>query len=270
MSPATKRRVAITGANGMVGQILCAGLSNEFEVRPVTRSNALPDGVLADLGDIDSLVLAFADCDAIIHLAAASGVDIPWDSILSANIVGAYNVFEAASQAGVPRVVFASTNHVVGQYEVDNAPQLYELDEQMCIDEHTEARPDSLYGASKIFGEALGRYYADTRAMSVICLRIGSVRPDNDPYGLTVATSAGWLRLDHHGKLLRSRATWLSHRDCVQLFRRSLTANVGWSVAFGTSANPRLIWSLRSAERDLGYEPEDGSPENLPTDGGTP
>jgi uronate dehydrogenase len=155
----------------------------------------------------------------------------------------------------------------VGQYEVGNAPQLYELDAGTCIDEHAEVRPDSLYGASKVFGEALGRYYADTRAMSVICLRIGSVRPDNDPYGPTVASSAGWLNLDDHGKLLRSRATWLSHRDCVQLFRRSLTADVDWSVAFGTSANPRLIWSLRTAERDLGYQPEDGSPEHLPTDG---
>ena len=216
------------------------------------------------------MVRAFADCDAVIHLAAASGVDIPWDLILSANVVGAYNVFEAASSSGVPRVVFASTNHVVGQYEVDNAPQLYELDDKRRIDEYTEVRPDSVYGASKVFGEALGRYYADTRAMSVICLRIGSVRPDNDPYGPTVASSAGWLNLDHRAKLLRSRATWLSHRDCVQLFRRSLTADVDWSVAYGTSANPRLIWSLDSAERDLGYQPEDGSPETLPTDGTNP
>jgi nucleoside-diphosphate-sugar epimerase len=270
MNPGEQRRVAITGANGMVGQILCAGLPPAFEVRPVTRSNALPDGVLADLGDIDSLVAAFTGCDAVIHLAAASGVDIPWDLILSANIVGAYNVFEAASRAGVPRVVFASTNHVVGQYEVDNAPRLYELDDDMTIDEHTEVRPDSPYGASKVFGEALGRYYADTRAMSVICLRIGSVREDNDPYGPTAAGSAGWLNLDLRGKLLRSRATWLSRRDCVQLFRRSLTADVAWSVAFGTSANPRLIWSLGTAERDLGYQPQDGSPETLPTDGPTP
>ena len=261
--------VAITGANGMVGQILCAGLAPEFEIRPVTRSTVLPGGVLADLEDIESLVRAFTGCDAVIHLAAASGVDIPWDSILSANIVGAYHVFEAASRAGVPRVVFASTNHVVGQCEVDNAPQLYELDDDRCIDEHADVRPDSLYAASKVFGEALGRYYADTRAMSVICLRIGSVRPDNDPYGPTVASSAGWLNLDHHGKLLRSRATWLSHRDCVQLFRQSLTADVAWSVAFGTSANPRLIWSLGSAERDLGYQPADGSPEDLPGDGTT-
>lgn len=267
MNADAKRRVAITGANGVVGEILCIGLSPEFDVRPVTRTNALPGGVLADLGDVDSLVTAFADCDAVIHLAAASGVDIAWDLILSANIIGAYNVFEAASQAGVPRVVFASTNHVVGQYEVDNAPGLYELDDQLCIDEHTEVRPDSPYGASKVFGEALGRYYADTHAMSVICLRIGSVRADNDPYGPTVTNSAGWLNLDQHGKLLRSRATWLSHRDCLQLFRRSLTADVDWSVAFGTSANPRLIWSLASAERDLGYRPQDASPESLPTDG---
>ena len=158
---------------------------------------------------------------------------------MSSNIVGTYNVFEAARLARVDRVVFASSNHVVGMFEVDSGPSLYRLNDRRMIDHREEVRPDSLYGTSKVFGEALGRYYAEHHDMSVVCLRIGSVLPDDDPDGPSVAEGSGWLGLSVADRYRRLRATWLSQRDCGRLVASALDAEVGWAVVFGTSANPR-------------------------------
>lgn len=263
--PEPRELVAITGANGLIGQILCAGLTGSFDLRPVTRHEQLPGGRVAALDDLPGLRAAFQGCRSVVHLAAAASIEAEWPEVLEANIVGTRNVYEAARQAGVDRVVFASSNHAVGGYEVEYAPGLYDLDATIVIRESDDVRPDSLYGASKVFGEALGRYYHDTFGLSVVCLRIGSVRSDDDPYGETVLHSAGWLPLDDEHRLARSRATWLSHRDCVELFRCALVSDVGWVVCFGTSANPRLLWSLDRARDELHYLPADSASPRLPS-----
>jgi len=259
-----RERVAVTGASGLVGGILCRGLATDFEIRPVTRAQPVGEGAVAPLGDRAALIEAFDGCGAVVHLAGAARVTSDWGEVLEANIVGVRNVFDAALRVGVRRVVFASSNHVVGGYEVAGAPDVYELSESKIIDESDEVRPDSLYGVSKVFGEALARLYHDSYGLSVVCLRIGSVRADNDPYGDTVLESAEWLGLDDRQKLARSRATWLSHRDCVEVFRCALRAEIGWSVCFATSANPRLMWSLDRARRDLAFVPSDRAAARLP------
>jgi nucleoside-diphosphate-sugar epimerase len=258
-------RVAVTGANGLVGRILVDGLAPHFDIRPVTRTRPMPGGVVAGLDDRDALVAAFEGCAAVVHLAAAATLEATFHDVLEANVVGVHNVFEAAVRAGVRRVVFASSNHVVGGYEVDHAPGIYDLDGAPTIAEDDVVRPDSYYGASKVFGEALARYYHDRHGLSVACLRIGSVRADNDPYGHTVLRSAQWLPLDDAQRMARSRATWMSHRDCVELFRCALSSATDWVVCFGTSANPRLLWSLDRARAELGFAPKDGAPAELPT-----
>jgi nucleoside-diphosphate-sugar epimerase len=253
--------VAITGAAGVIGRALRDGLAGDYELRLLTRREADFPSRVVDLADLDGLAAQFDGVDAIVHLAAAATVESPWDAVLSANVIGTYNLYEAARIAGVELVVFASSNHAIGMYEVEHAPGLYALDDESCWDEHAEVRPDSLYGVSKVFGEALGRYYADVHGLRVICLRIGSVLAGDDPRADELASGPGWMSLDRDEAFRRLRATWLSKRDCVQLVRRCLEAtDVRWAVAYGISDNPRQFWSLDSARELLGYDPQDGAP----------
>lgn len=199
---------------------------------------------VADLADYEAIRPAFQGVESVVHLAAASEVDSSWDAVLGANIVGTRNVFEAAREAGAAQVVFASSNHVIGMYEKDGAPAIYEADDGRVYDEHVDLRPDSPYGVSKAFGEALGRYYSDVHGVRVICLRIGMVGRDDRP-----------------PKRPRTRAIWLSHRDCAQLFGRALEADdLRFAICYGISNNARQLWDLRSARELLGYQPEDGAP----------
>jgi nucleoside-diphosphate-sugar epimerase len=253
--------VAVTGATGLIGRVIREHLSDEYDLRLIARRQADFPTVTADVTDLEALVAAFEGADAVIHLAAASTVEAPWEAVLDANLVGAYNVFEAARQAAVELVVFASSNHAIGMYEIENAPDLYRLDDNACWDEHADVRPDSLYGASKVFGEALGRYYVDVHGLRVICVRIGSVLADDDPQSERVAAGPGWMQLDTEAALARLRATWMSQRDCAQLIRRCLQAtDVRWVVAYGISENPRQFWDLTSARDVLGFAPADRAP----------
>ncbi len=127
--------------------------------------------------------------------------------MLRNNIVGTYNVYEAARLAGVERVVFASSNHAVGMFELDGAPGIYEVDDERRVDHTAEIRPDSLYGVSKAYGEALGRMYVERHGLRVFCLRIGAVRENDDP---TQESTNPLLDLDAEGRRNRMRAVWLS------------------------------------------------------------
>jgi NAD+ dependent glucose-6-phosphate dehydrogenase len=149
---------------------------------------------------------------------------------------------------------------VVGAYEVDGAPGIYRLPDRGTIDEDAAIRPDSLYGVSKAFGEILGRYYAEYRGLAVVCVRIGTVRPDDDPASAGIASSAAWLDLTRDERYERMRATWLSHRDCADLLAAAIETDVRWAVVYGVSDNPRRFWSLEGARRLLGFEPSDRAP----------
>ncbi|MCG8547673.1 MAG: NAD(P)-dependent oxidoreductase, partial [Alphaproteobacteria bacterium] len=190
-------KVLLTGAAGTIGRVLRQGLSGQYDLLRLADISPLSDAgpgeecIEMDIGDLDAAVSACRGIDCVVHLAAipVEPEDNAWAQILPANIAGTYNVFEAARQAGAKRVVFASSNHVVGFYRRD-----------AVADPDAAMRPDSVYGVSKVFGEALGRLYADKHGMSVACLRIGSFRERPEDR--------------------RQIATWISHRDGVQLFRR--------------------------------------------------
>jgi uronate dehydrogenase len=185
--------------------------------------------VTLDLNDRPKTEAAMKDIDAVIHLAAIAS-EASFDDILSGNITTTYSVFEAARRAGVRRVVFASSNHVTG---------FYPRSEPVGSDD--PVRPDSFYGVSKAFGEALGRLYADKYGLEVVCLRIGTFA--------------------EHPTTPRQLSTWLSPRDCVRLVRCCLDAPaVGFTVVYGVSANTRSWWRDDAAAR-LGYNPQDDAEE---------
>jgi len=128
--------------------------------------------------------------------------------VLRNNIIGTRNVYEAARQFGVTRVVFTSSNHVTGAYE-GIPPTLHTRPDPKPITVHDPVSPDSYYGTGKVFGEALARQYYELHGIESVCLRIGTVLPDDDP-----------------SKDPRHRKTWLSHRDLLQLVERSLFSDV--------------------------------------------
>ena len=158
-------------------------LDERYDIRALTRGPAPFPSTVVDLGDLEALTAALEGMDAVVHLAAASRVDSAWPDVLASNVIGTYHLFEAARQAGVPRVVFASSNHVVGTYEVEGAPDIYGRGADAALDAAAPPRPDSLYGVSKGFGELLGRYYSEHHGLRVICLRLGTVLPGDDPAG---------------------------------------------------------------------------------------
>jgi nucleoside-diphosphate-sugar epimerase len=257
------QRVLVTGAAGTIGGAVREHLAERYELRYLTRAPADFASHVADIADLEAIQPAFAGMDAVVHLAAAVSVTSPWEEVLPANLIGTYNVFEAARRAGVGCVVFASSNHAVGMYEVEAAPSIYAPDDQRVVDERAEIRPDSLYGVSKAYGEALGRYYAENFAMRVSCLRIGTVRADDDPRSPAVAAASSWLPLTPEQAYDRLRATWLSQRDCAQLIARCLEAeHVRFGIYYGISNNPRQFWSLTKAREELGYAPQDSAPES--------
>ena len=261
------KRVVITGAEGNIGSRLRVALGERYEIRPLTFSAQPYPSLVADIGDLDAILPAFAGADAVVHLAASSEVESAWEGVLHNNLLGTYNVFEAARRGGVRQIIFASSNHAVGMYEYEASPDLYRAGSGVMLDTRVPLRPDSLYGVSKAYGEALGRYFSEKFGLSVYCLRIGSIRADDDPRSAHVReSSAAWLPpMNEEQRLRRYAATWMSHADFALLVDACLQAEqISFGIYYGVSDNPYRFWSLDNARADLGFWPRDGAP---PVDG---
>jgi uronate dehydrogenase len=225
--------ILITGGSGQIGTMLRTRLARPGRTLrlldtspPADPARPGEEVIVASITDAAAMAQACAGVDAVIHLAGVSG-EAPWDRILATNIQGTYTVFEAARRAGVPRVIFASSNHAVGFVPRSAFP----------VPDYAFPAPDTYYGVSKVTGEALAAQYHYRYGMDTICLRILSCfeRPLN----------------------VRMLSTWLSPDDAGRLFEACLTAeSPGFRVAFGASANTRGVVSLAEA-RALGYEPKD-------------
>ena len=266
-------RVLITGAHGQAGEGLKRHLADEpgYELTYLDRE-AHPeyDTHVADVSDYGAIRSAVDGQDAIVHLAAYPTTDGTWEQIRKNNLVGTHNVLEAASDAGVETFVFASSNHAVGMYEEDNAPELYEPGFDLTVTHEDPERPDSYYGASKAFGEDWGRYYVECRESpeQFYAIRIGSLRapPYDNPYGDAErgVERGDWERGsdEYETQLKRLKGTWLSVRDWVQLVELCLADDeTTFDIFFGTSENDRGWLDIEHAKDVLGYEPQDRGEE---------
>jgi len=233
-STAQLDRLLLTGAAGGLGKVLRDSL------KPFARTLRVSDiadlGVagpgeeaiacnLADKAAVDALVQG---CDAVVHLGGVS-VERPFEEVLEANIRGVFHLYEGARRHGVKRVVFASSNHVVGFH-----PQKGELLDADCV-----KRPDGYYGLSKSYGEDLSRFYFDRYGIETACIRIGSSFPEP--------------------RDRRMMVTWMSYRDLTELVRCCLFApQLGHTIVYGTSDN-RDKWWDNSKAAHLGFVPRDTS-----------
>jgi uronate dehydrogenase len=223
------RRVLMTGANGNIGTRLRT-LLKPFYPELVLSDRAPPPDlrpdetfIAADLARPGEVEAALAGIEGVIHLGGHS-VEGPWETILEANIAGTYNLFEAARRCGVRRVVFASSNHAAGFYP-----------RRQTIDVDVVPLPDSRYGVSKVFGEAMGALYAYKHGLGVLSIRIGNVAD---------------APVDE-----RRLAIWLKPEDLVQLIRIGLERpGLVYEVVWGMSDNARAWWDNRRAAA-LGYRP---------------
>jgi nucleoside-diphosphate-sugar epimerase len=258
------KSVLITGAEGMIGSRLRAALADRYAVRSLTREPVAGlESHVADIADLGAVLPACHGMDAVVHLAASPAVRTPWESVLPNNLIGTYNVFEAARRGGAKQIVFASSNHAVGMFEVAGSPEIYRHRSGLMVDEHVPVRPDSLYGVSKAYGEALGRYFSERHGLSVYCLRIGSVRSDDNPHSEELlAGGPDFLNLTtREQRARRMSAVWMSHRDLAGLVDACLRAeHIRFGIYYGVSDNPYRFWSVENAFADLGWRPLDAAP----------
>jgi nucleoside-diphosphate-sugar epimerase len=233
-----KKRVLITGAAGRIGSSMAAQLKDRYDLRlacypAIPEQPAVDDVLVADISVYDEIAPAMQGIDAVIHLAGEPSTRASWEVVRSRNIDATYNVLESARQAGVRRVIFASTNHVMG---------MYDRDRQWPIYPSQPVRPDSLYGVSKAFGEALGRHYYDQYGLSVICFRIG------------------WFLTEPRDEI--GRWMWLSPRDCAQLMWRAIESDVGFGIFYAISGNGGRHWDISETIERLGYRPLDDAEDH--------
>jgi nucleoside-diphosphate-sugar epimerase len=241
-------RILVTGMSGLIGGALRKRLEGQYPLRALNRRDTpgVPchRGDIADLGAIEP---AFKDIDVVVHLAAAAGGGEPWESVLRHNLIGTYNVFEAARRAGVKRVIFASSGATVTGYEREEpyaslvAGRYAGLTSWPMLTHETPPRPAALYGVSKAYGEALGRQYADEHGLSILCIRIGRVNREDRPTSV------------------RDFSVWLSQRDVVQILERAVAApaDLRYGIFFATSDNRWGYRDLAHARTVLGFVPED-------------
>src|SRR4030088_3177823 len=162
-------RILMTGAAGGIGtglRKLSPPISPDLlwsDLNPPADLGSDEKFQAAELSDLAQVEAICEGVDGILHFGGYS-VEGPWDNILQSNIIGCYNLFEAARKKGVKRIVFASSNHAVGFY-----PRHHRIGTDVT------ARTDSRYGVSKVYGEAVGALYADKHGLCATCIRIGNV-----------------------------------------------------------------------------------------------
>jgi len=232
--PTSFNRLLLTGAAGGLGKVLretlapYAKILRLSDIAPMAPAASPHEEVVpCDLSDKNAVHALLEGVDAICHFGGVS-VERPFEEILGANICGVFHVYEAARRHGIKRIVFASSNHVIGFYE-----------QSETLDANARRRPDGYYGLSKSYGEDLASFYFDRYGIETVSIRIGSSFPEPQNR--------------------RMMSTWLSYRDLTHLLERALfTPDVGHTVVYGMSANRDVWWDNHLATH-LGFEPQDSS-----------
>jgi len=240
------KKILITGMSGLIGGAIRTQLEGNYELRALNRSNV--EGVdchRADISDLEAICPAFEGIDTVVHMAAAIKSD--FEGFVAHNIVGTYNVLEAAHRAGVKRAITASSGSVTAGWEndqpyaalangeYDKAPETWDK-----FDHTTPIRARGLYGCTKVWGEAVARHYADNTDMSVICLRIGAVNAEDKPKGI------------------RGYSVWCSQATIAKMVETCIEADnsLKFDIFYVISNNK---WGYRDtdhAREVLGFEPE--------------
>ncbi|MEM7682347.1 MAG: NAD(P)-dependent oxidoreductase [Planctomycetota bacterium] len=234
-----RRKVLVTGAGGAIGRHFSASAAERYDLRlmllPGKEPRELADRgelVHADLSDPGAMAEAVAGVDTVLHLAADSSTRAKWPSLLKNNLDGLHTLYEASVEAGVRRVIFASSIHAVYAHAPGH-----------LVRPEDAPMPGNLYGASKAFGESLGRYYAVRRGLSVINVRIGWCCPTEK------------VPSEPHPGL---RTIWVSPRDMDQLLVRCIDdTRLRYAVVHGTSRTDLPVLELESTCALLGYDPQD-------------
>ena len=246
------KKILITGMSGLIGGILRSHLESlgGYELTALNRRPV--DGVRtvqADIGDLESIRPAFDGQDVVVHLAAHVASE-PMDDVVRGNLAGTWNVYEAARQAGVKRVIFASSGDTIrgvdhdppysqiiaGDYEAVSRWEWPKVTKELV-------RPGTIYGASKVWGEVLGRVYSADYDLSVLCVRIGACPAENRPSST------------------REFAAWLSHRDVADILHRCIEApdDLLYDIFFAVSNNKWNYRDIEHARHVLGYVPQDSA-----------
>lgn len=236
-----KPKVVVTGASGRVGRAFAEEAHDRYDLTLMTypfteedrdRLSAWGSVESAGLHETERLEEIFAHHDVLLHLAASARENSPWEALLVNNIEGTYNAFSAAVNAGIGTILYASSIHAVNGYP-----------SQKQVSTHDPVRPGTLYGASKCFGEALGRFFCDREGVRFFAFRMGAVQP---PQKL------------HQGLMTSVLHFWISHRDLNQLFMRAIDNKTLRFGIFNALSNNRVNWlDISDARELLGYHPQD-------------
>jgi len=238
-----KIRVLVTGAAGRIGSYFAEHNRDRYTLRLMVRPGdntdkiaGLGEVVKADLSDLAALGRAMTDINVVVHMAGDPNPSATWNDLLQTNIIGTYNTLIAAKAAGVRRVIYASSIHAVSGYPAD-----------VQVKTNEPVNPGDVYGVSKCFGEAMGRYMAEQEGLSVICLRIGGFQPPEN-----LQKESGLHMLD----------AWVSHRDLDQLIRKCVDVqNLKFAIFHGLSNNRFKRLDISTARELVGYEPQDDATE---------
>jgi NAD(P)-dependent dehydrogenase (short-subunit alcohol dehydrogenase family) len=243
----SRRRVLVTGAAGNIGAYFAEHSHQKYDLRLMVHQiddraialRAYGEVVPGELNDLDALKQLCQGVDTVVHLAGDPSPSATWGSLLESNIVGTYNAFVAAKVAGCRRVIYASSIHAVSGYPAD-----------VQVKTSEPVNPGDLYGVTKCFGEALGRYMAEKEGLSVIALRIGAFEPHE------AARDQGSIdMLD----------AWVSQRDLNQLIERCIDVeNISFAILHGLSDNRFKRLDISDARALVGYQPQDDLTEENP------
>jgi len=242
-----KRRILVTGAGGNIGSYFAEHSHHRYTLRLMVQKmdksatilKSCGEVVAADLSDLERMKQVCQGIDTVVHLAGDASPSATWQSLLDANIIGAYHLFVAAKAAGCRRVIYASSIHAVSGYPADY--QVHTAD---------PVNPGDLYGVSKCFGEALARYMAEREGLSAICLRIGAFQP---------------RQAARDEDSLEMLDAWVSQRDLNQLIERCIDVDhLKFAVFHGLSDNRFKRLDITDARELVGYAPEDDLTEEHP------